>query len=90
MHHVRCIFCKLEEYGYVKNTIISVSYLLGWRHISATVGHPQVTKIYNEEKVYSIRTLVFVHILSFQRDLVVLVLSILKLILCWTGIVDRE
>jgi len=32
---------------------------------------------YNEEKIYSIRTLV-VHILSFQRDLVVLWLSILS------------
>jgi len=49
-----------------------VSYLLGWRHVSATVGHPQVTKMYNEEKIYSIRTLAVVHILSFQKDLVVL------------------
>jgi len=38
----------------------------------------QVTKIYNDEKLYIIRTLV-VHILGFQRDLVVLRLSILKL-----------
>jgi len=55
---------------------------------SATVGHPQVTKIY-EEKIYSIRILVVVHILSVQRDLV-LRLSILKLIIYSTGKVDRE
>ena len=46
--------------------------------------------VYNEEKIYSIRTLVVVHILSFQRDLVVLQLSILKLIIYSTGKVDRE
>ena len=34
------------------------------------MGHPQVTKIYNEEKLYSVRPLVVVHILNFQRDLV--------------------
>jgi len=44
-------------------------------------GHPQVTKVYNEKKIYSIRTLVVLHILSFQRDPFVLRLSILKLIL---------
>jgi len=49
---------------------VFASCLLGWRHVSATVGRPQVTKIYNEEKIYNIRTLVAVHILSFQRDLV--------------------
>ena len=54
-----------------QNTTVFVFYLLGWRHVSATVGHPQVTKIYNEENIYSIRTLVVVPILSFQRDLVV-------------------
>jgi len=45
--------------------------------------------MYNEEKLYSIRTLVAVH-LSFQRDLVVLPLSILKLIIYSTGKVGRE
>ena len=63
------------------NTTVFVSYLLGLLHVSATVGHLQVTKIYNEDKIYSIRTLVVVHILSFQRDLIVLRLSILKLII---------
>jgi len=54
------------------------------------VGHLQVTKIYNEEKIYGIRTLVVVLILGFQRDLVVLWLSILKLIIYSIGKVDRE
>ena len=35
------------------------------------MGHPQVTKMYNEEKLYSVRLLVVVYILNFQRDLVV-------------------
>ena len=48
-----------------QNTTVFVSYLLGWQHVSATVGHPQVTKLYNEEKIYSIRTLIVVQILSF-------------------------
>ena len=31
--------------GWVRqNTTVFVSYLLRWRHVSATVGHPQVTK----------------------------------------------
>ena len=46
-------------------------------------------KYINEEKIYSIRTLVVVLILSFQRDLV-LQLSILKLIIYSTDKVDRE
>ena len=32
-----------------QNTTVLVSYLLRWRHVSATVGHPQVTKFHNEE-----------------------------------------
>ena len=33
-----------------QNTTLFVSYLLCWRrHVSATVGHLQVTKIYNDE-----------------------------------------
>jgi len=75
MHHPRCVLCKLGGGGVRQNTTV---YLLGL-HVSTIVGHPQVRKIYNEEKIYSIRTLV-VHILSFQRDLV-LRLSILKLII---------
>ena len=54
------------------------------------MGHTEVTKIYNEEKIYSIRTSVVVHIMSFQRDLVVLRLSILKLIIYKTGRVGGE
>jgi len=53
--------------GWVRqNPTVFVFYLLGCRHVLATVGQPQVTKIYNEEKIYSTRTLVVVHILSFQ------------------------
>ena len=43
-----------------QNTTVFVSYLLGWRHVSATVRYPQVTKVYNGEEIYSIRTLVAV------------------------------
>ena len=46
--------------------------------------------MYIEETIYSIRTLVVVHILSFQRDLVFLWLSILELIIYSTGKVDTE
>jgi len=53
------------------------------------VGHPQVTKIYNEEKLYSIRSLVVVHILNFQGDLVVVRFIRIELIICSTGKVDR-
>jgi len=58
MQHPRCVLCKLGGSGYVK-THVFVSYLLGWWHASATVGHLQVTKLY-EEKIYSMRTLVVV------------------------------
>ena len=80
MHHPRCVLCKLGGGGVRQNTTVFVSYLLGL-HVSTIVGHPQIRKIYNEEKIYSIRTLVVVHILRFQRDLIVLWLSILKLII---------
>ena len=71
LNHVPILLSlQIRRGGVRQNTTVFISYLLGWRHISATVGHPQVTKIYNEEKIYSIRTLVVVHILSFQRDLV--------------------
>ena len=49
-----------------QNTTVFVSVLLGWRHVSATVGHLQVTIMYNEEKLHSVRSLVVVHILNFQ------------------------
>ena len=57
--------CKLWGDRYVQ-TQLSVSVLLVLRHVLATVGHPQVTKMYNEEKLYSVRSLVVVHILNFQ------------------------
>jgi len=55
----------------------------------ATVGHPQVTKIYSEEKLYSVRTLVVVHILNFQQDFIMRFIRI-ELIICSTGKVDRD
>ena len=55
-----------------QNTTVFVPVLLGLRHVSATVGHPQVTKIYIEEKLYSVRSLVLVNIVNFQRNLVVM------------------
>jgi len=57
---------KLGSNGYVKTQL---SYLLGWRHVSANVGHPQVTKIYNEEKLYSIRSLVVFNEISLSWGL---------------------
>ena len=36
------------------------------------MGHPRGTRTYNEEKLYSVRLLVVVNILNFQRDLVVM------------------
>jgi len=32
-----------------QNTTVFLLYLLGLRHVSATVGHPQVTNIFSEE-----------------------------------------
>jgi len=52
-----------------QNTTVFVSLLLGWRNVSATVGHLRVTKMYNEEKLYSVISLVAVHIVNLQRDL---------------------
>jgi hypothetical protein len=68
---------------------VFVSVSLGRRNVSATVGHPQVTKMYNEGKQYSVRTLVAVHIVKFQRDLVVMRFIHIELIICSTGKVDR-
>jgi len=53
------------------------------------VGHPQVTKLYNEEKLYSVRSLVVVHIVNFQRDLIVMWFIRIELIICLTNKVDR-
>ena len=71
-----------------QNTTVFVSVLLGWRHVSATLGHPQVTKMYNEEKLYSVRSLVAVHILNFQRDLVVMRFIRTELLICSNRKVD--
>jgi len=54
-----------------------------------TVGHPQITKMYNEEKLYSVRSLVVVYILNFQRDLVVIRFIRIELIIFSTSKVDR-
>jgi len=45
------------------------------------VGHPQVTKIYNEEKLYSVRSLVVVHVLNFQQGLVMQFICV-ELVIC--------
>ena len=80
-------FMQIRRGELCQNTAVFVSVLLGWRHVSATVGHTQDTKMYNEEKLYSVRSLV-VHILNFQRDLVMRVIHI-ELITCSTSKVDR-
>jgi len=43
----------------------------------------------NEEKLYSVRSLVVVHILNFQRDLVAIRFIRIELIICLTSKVDR-
>ena len=53
------------------------------------MGHPQVTKMYNEENLYSVRSLVVVHVLEFQRDLAVIRFIHFELITCSTSKVDR-
>jgi len=46
-HHPRCVISKYGGSGVDQNTAV---YLLCWRrHVSATVGHLQVTKMYIEE-----------------------------------------
>jgi len=52
------------------------------------VGHPQVTKIYNEEKLYSVTSLVVVYILKFRRDLVVMRFIRIELMIYSTSKVD--
>ena len=53
------------------------------------MGHPQVTKMYNEEKIYSVRSSVAVHIVNCQPDLVVKRFIHIELIICSTSKVDR-
>ena len=53
------------------------------------MGHPQVTEMYNEEKTIQVRSLVVVHILNFQRDLVVMRFIRIELIIFLTSKVDR-
>jgi hypothetical protein len=45
--------------------------------------------MYNEEKLHSIRSLVVVNILNFQRDLIVMQFIRIELIICLTSKVDR-
>ena len=40
--------------------------------------------MYNEEKLYSVRSLVVLHIVSFQQDLVVMRFIRIELIICST------
>jgi len=51
--------------------------------------HPQVTKMYNGEKLYSGRSLTVVHVLNFQRDLFVLRFIRTEPIICSTSKVVR-
>jgi len=44
--------------------------------------------MYNEEKLYSVRSLVVVHILNFQRELVLMQFIHIELITCSTSEVD--
>jgi len=53
------------------------------------VDHPEVIKIYDEEKLYSVRSLVVVHIVNFQRDLFIIRFIRIELITCWTIKVDK-
>ena len=53
------------------------------------MGHPLVKKMYNEEKLYSVRSLVVVHIVNFQRDLFVMRFIHIELIICPTSKVGR-
>jgi len=45
--------------------------------------------MYNEEKLYSVRSLVVVHIVNFQRDLVVMRFIRIELTICSTNKVDK-
>ena len=65
----------------------------GWDAHEARLRCPDdvsgVTKTYNDEKQYSVRSLVAVHILNLQRDLVVVRFIHIELMTCATGEVDR-
>jgi len=45
--------------------------------------------MYNEENLYSVRSLVVVHVLNFERDPVVMRFIRIELITCSTSKVDR-
>ena len=45
--------------------------------------------MYSEENLYSVRSLVVVHIQNFQKDLVVMRFICIELIMCSTSKVDR-
>ena len=51
------------------------------------MGHPQITKMY-EEKLYSVRSYVVVHVLNFQPDLAVMLFIRIELIMCSTDKMD--
>ena len=53
------------------------------------MDHPEVIKIYDEEKLYSVRSLVVVHIVNFQRDRFIIRFIRIELITCWTIKVDK-
>jgi len=53
------------------------------------VGHPCVTKMYNEEKLHSVSSLVVVQIVNCQRDLVVMRFIRIELIIRSSSKVDR-
>jgi len=78
MHHPPCLLCKLGGVSTSKHNCLCILFIrlkTCFDHCGPSSGH----KIY-EEEIYSVRSLL-VQILSFQRDLVVLRLSILKLII---------
>jgi len=51
------------------------------------MGHPQITKMY-EEKLYSVRSYIVVHVLNFQPDLAVMRFIRIEPIICSTSKVD--
>jgi len=87
MQHPRCVLCKLGGGWYVKHNCLCISFIR-LTTCFGTVGHLQVTKMYNEEKLYSVRSLVVVHILNFQHLVIVRFIRI-ELITCSTSKVDR-
>jgi len=45
--------------------------------------------MYNEDTIYSVRSLVVVHIVNFQRDIAVIRVIHIELIICSASKVDR-